>query len=175
MANRTIPISITPSPPAEPPGNLAAALGGATAAMLSYLIDVVDREDRLESGSGRFRDDLAADHGARRRAVEESVLRSLRLAADPLTFPILAHLKDHGPVSVGDLAVTVGLPRLSVEERISDLVSAGLAAKLSARGQVAGTEAGDAVVALVREAVATGAAALRSDGDQRRVPPQEIT
>ncbi|MDP3983755.1 MAG: winged helix-turn-helix domain-containing protein, partial [Acidimicrobiia bacterium] len=118
--------------------------------MLSYLIEVVDREDRLESGSGRFKEDLGADHAALRRAVEESVLRALRMASDPLSFRVLDQLMDHSPMSTSDLAIAVGLPRLAVEERISDLVSAGLASKLSSRGQVAGTQAGEALVAVIR-------------------------
>ncbi len=41
-------------------------------------------------------------------------------------------------------------------ERVGDLVSAGLAAKMPEADQVAGTGAGRAVVDLVRQAVAAG-------------------
>ena len=161
MAEQATPVSISRSPRlekalAEPSGQLAASLGQAAFALLSYLIQVVDREDRLESGTGLFKQELAGDPEARQRAVEDSVLRMLRMAADPVNFRVLESLARSSHVTTTALSVTIGLPRLAVEERISDLVSAGLAAKVFASGQVAGTDTGAALVGLVREAVAAG-------------------
>ncbi|HSL25966.1 MAG TPA: hypothetical protein VLA54_06745 [Acidimicrobiia bacterium] len=158
MAERRTSVSITRSG-LTPPSPVAVPLGAAAAGVLEYLIQVVDREDRLESGSGRFREDLAADHDSRKRAVEEAVLRLLRLAADPLNYRILEGLTGEAAFDASGLASLTGLPRLSIEERVADLVSAGLAAKV-AGGRVAVTGAGMALVGLIREAVAAGSTQL---------------
>ena len=166
MAERTTPVSITRAPRLEPPEQLASAIGDTAAGILSHLIDVVDREDRLESGSGRFRQDLAADDAGRRQAVEDAVLRALRMAADPINYRILDSLADSGQSTTTALGQQLGLPRLAIEERISDLVSAGLAAKVFSSGRVSGTDAGAALVALIRQAVGVGSTGLnmRSEG-----------
>ena len=143
---------------AVPSGRLASSLGQAAFALLSYLIGVIDREDRLESGTGLFKQELSDDSEARRRAVEDSVLRTLRMAVDPVNFHMLEILARSSHATTSILSAHVGLPRLAVEERISDLVSAGLAAKVFASGQVAATEIGGELVGLIREAVAAGAA-----------------
>jgi hypothetical protein len=143
---------------AEPASKLASSLGQAAFALLSYLIGVIDREDRLESGTGLFKQELSDDPEARRRAVEDSILRTLRMAVDPVNFQILEVLARSSPATTSLLSANIGLPRLAVEERISDLVSAGLAAKVFASGQVAATDIGGALVGLIREAVAAGAA-----------------
>jgi hypothetical protein len=143
---------------AEPSAKLASSLGQAAFALLSYLIGVIDREDRLESGTGLFKQELSDDPEARRRAVEDSVLRTLRMAVDPDNFHMLEILARSSHATTSFLSTNIGLPRLAVEERISDLVSAGLAAKVFASGQVAATDIGGALVGLIREAVAAGAA-----------------
>ena len=163
MADRPVPVTVGRSRRAEPAGTLGRALGDAAAETLSHLIDVVDREDRLESGTGRFRRELSSDERSRRRTVEEAVLRSLRMASDPVNYHILETLTGSGQASTAELGRSLGLPRLAVEERISDLVSAGLAAKVFSAGQVAGTEAGAALVEMVRQAVTAGATGLESE------------
>jgi hypothetical protein len=173
LAEKAIPVSISRSPRsdsalaeralaekalAEPSGKLASSLGQTAFALLSYLIGVIDREDRLESGTGLFKQELSDDPEARRRAVEDSVLRTLGMAVDPVNFHILEILAGSTHATTSFLSANIGLPRLAVEERISDLVSAGLAAKVFASGQVAATDIGGALVGLIREAVAAGAA-----------------
>jgi hypothetical protein len=158
LAEQTTSVSITRTGSRSEP--IAASLGRAAARVLSYLIQVVDREDRLESGSGRFREELEADADGRWRAVEDAVLRALRLAAEPINYRILERLAKVGVIDVPDLVSLTGLPRLSIEERVSDLTSAGLAAKVTSAGQVGGTEAGTALVGLIRDAVAAGSSEL---------------
>ena len=148
---------------AEPSGKLASSLGQAAFALLSYLIGVIDREDRLESGTGLFKQELSDDPEARRRAVEDSILRTLRMAVDPVNFHILEILARSSQATTSLLSASIGLPRLAVEERVSDLVSAGLAAKVFASGQVAATDIGGALVGLIREAVAAGAAFFKEE------------
>ncbi len=137
-----------------------AAIGHAAAAMLGHLAAVLDREDRLESGSGEWLAGFAADSEAGRAAVLQSVLRALGLASDPTNFAILTVLAGGNPQRMDQLVAATGLTELSVAERVSDLVSAGLATKLPSANQVVGTQAGAAIVALVTEAVEAGAREL---------------
>lgn len=171
MAERHTQVSISR---AEPPGRLASTLGEAAASVLSHLVEVVDREDRLESGTGRFRQDLAADKESRNRAAEDAVLRVLRMAADPVNYRILDELARSAQVSTVDLSQRVGLPRLAIEERVSDLVSAGLAAKVFSSGRIAGTDAGAALAEFIRGAVAAGSAGL-GDGLRQRASGENDT
>jgi hypothetical protein len=61
-------------------------------------------------------------------------------------------LADGVGTPVEDLVKTTGLGRLPLAERIGDLVSAGLAAKLPEANQIVGVPAGTALVRLVEAA-----------------------
>ncbi len=132
---------------------VARAIGLDVAAVLRYQIAVLDREDRLESGSGAWKTAFTADRTARNDAVRQSVLRTLQMAVDGSYFPILAALAAEGHLRTGDLAGQCGLGQLTLQERVADLVSAGLATKVPEADQVAITGAGAAVVDLVGSAV----------------------
>lgn len=138
------------------------AIGHAVAGMLRHLVAVLDREDRLEAGTGAWLGGYMADPERADGAVRSSVLRALRMAVDPVAFRILDTL--HGVVGlpIAELAALADLDDLAAAELVSDLVSAGLVVKLPEAGQVAGTAAGAAIVDMVRTATATGAADLRS-------------
>lgn len=142
------------------PGDAAEPIGRSVAGMLGYLAQVLDREDRLETGTGNWLADFMAEDDARAEAVQQGVLRALRLAADPTNFAILQSLGAGVGVPTVALAESTGLNKLSVSERVADLASAGLASKVPEANQVAGTDAGAALVALVRRAVQIGASAL---------------
>jgi biotin operon repressor len=156
-----VPIDIPRREPLEP---IATSLGLAAAGMLDYLIGVIDREDRLESGTGAWRSGFAAEEGAAAEAVRSSVLRQLRLATDADNFAVLEALADAQGMSAADLAAQLGIGRLPLAERISDLVSAGLVVKLPEVDQVRSTEAGRMLVSLIADAVAAGARDLRRRG-----------
>ncbi len=128
--------------------------------MLRYLVSVIDREDRLEVGTGEWKASFTADADAADRSVTESVLRSLRLAAEPANFAILQALASGTGRSLAAVAAETGLPRPALDERISDLVSAGLVSKIPEAAQVVGTEAASAIVAVVAEAVRVGTRVL---------------
>jgi len=147
----------------DAPGESAASLGRAVAGILRHLVAVLDREDRLESGTGEWLAELRAGTDDQRLAVREGVLRALRLAADGTNYRILETLARAESVTRAVLADRLGLPELSVSERVGDLVSAGLAVKISEANQIAGTPAGLALVEWVRTAVAAGAKALGAD------------
>ncbi len=138
------------------PGEVAEPLGRGVAAMVRYLAGVVDREDRLESGTGTWKASFESDSPAQRQAVRQSVLRSLATAADPVNYSILDALAIYGNQSTAALERLTGLGRLPLAERVGDLVSAGLATKIPEGDQVAGTGAGRALVELVQRAVAAG-------------------
>jgi len=118
---------------------------------------VIDREDRLESGTGEWKAGVLADSDARLEAAESAVLRALRMAADATNFSILKALSDGIGTPVDELCGATGLGRLELAERLGDLVSAGLAAKVPEANQVAGVPAGAALVELVANASARAA------------------
>jgi predicted transcriptional regulator len=136
-----------------PQEDLAArAIGLGVAGMLSYQMAVLDREDRLESGSGAWREGFVGDADQRRAAARGSVLRAIQMAVASEYFEILDALYDDGHSKMPDIAKTLNIGALTLQERVSDLVSAGLANKIPEANQVAITPAGAAVVTLVRGA-----------------------
>lgn len=120
--------------------------------MMSLYKAVIDREDRLESGSGEWLSTFNAQSEEKMTAARESVLRALRMASDATNYRILSSLTDGVGTPVEDLVKTTGLGRLPLAERIGDLVSAGLAAKLPEANQIVGVPAGTALVRLVEAA-----------------------
>ena len=135
----------------------ARALGREVASVLRYHMSVLDREDRLESGTGDWRSSFIGDADARLATAQASVLRTLQMAVDERYFVILEALAGPGHLRTGDLAEASGIGRLTLQERVSDLVSAGLVAKVPEADQVSISSAGAVVVELVREATAVAA------------------
>ncbi|MDZ7268507.1 MAG: hypothetical protein ONB48_12295 [candidate division KSB1 bacterium] len=74
------------------------------------------------------------------------VLRALRAALEPTNLAILVKLREQPVVSLGDLMQATQVNRLSLGERINDLIQSGLAMKEVQTGQVQGTQAAEAVV-----------------------------
>jgi hypothetical protein len=89
-------------------------------------------------------------------AARELLLRGLRTLADPLNYAFARRLSE-GDAGLGELAELSGLPRLSVWERLNDLVQAGLAARSLAGDRAAITAAGRTLVDLVEEAARSAA------------------
>jgi hypothetical protein len=161
LAEGSTPVSIGKRP--EPDDALGRILGQSASEIMRLHISVIDREDRLESGTGEWLTSLRADPGKRRAASEESVLRALKMASDATNFRILQSLTDGVGTPVEEIAKESGLNRLALAERIGDLVSAGLAAKIPEANQVAGVPAGTALVQLVESATTHAAAGLGED------------
>lgn len=162
LAEGSTPVSIGKRP--EPDDDVLGRILGQSASDIMRLhISVIDREDRLESGTGEWLTSLRADSGKRRAASEESVLRALRMASDATNFRILQSLTDGIGTPVDKIAEESGLNRLALAERLGDLVSAGLATKLPEANQVAGVPAGAALVRLVESATAHASAGLSED------------
>lgn len=134
----------------------AASIGRGTAVVLRYLGDVLDREDRLESGTGEWLAEFLSDSDLRAGAVRQSVLRTIGMGVDPMNLAILEQLTPSVGTPAAGLVGATGLDRLALAERVADLVSAGLAAKLPEADQVVGTASGAALVQIVRSAVEHG-------------------
>jgi len=145
-----VPLHLGPTRRADP---LVEDLAAGIAAMIRYRIAVVDREDRLEVGSGEWLAGFLADDDARAGAVRDVVLRALRIGLDPIEFRILEALAGEETRTTAELEAVAGMGRVALDERIGDLVSAGLAAKVPEADQVAGTAAGRALVAFVAQLV----------------------
>jgi hypothetical protein len=149
LAEEPIPVSIGKPPEASV---LASILGQSAADVLRLHLSVIDREDRLESGTGEWKAGLVADAAARGAAAEASVLRALHMASDASNFRILQALTDGVGTPIEAISAVTGMGRLELAERIGDLISAGLAAKIPEANQVAGVPAGSALVELVTNA-----------------------
>ena len=122
-------------------------LSSALALRLRDVARMLDRLDRLESGTGEW---LAAQgEGALREAATDMTLRALRAAADPTNFAILTFLSAHTSAPTAELEKSTGLGRLALNERVNDLVQVGLAGRNIDTDHVQGTAAGAALVGLI--------------------------
>ncbi len=122
---------------------IAAGLAG----RLRLLALVLDRLDRLESGSGEW---LA---GFAERELPEAAaamtLRALRTSADPVNFAILKGLAASESQKIVDLITLVGIGRLPLTERLNDLAQVGLASRLIDTDHAQITAAGGALIQLI--------------------------
>jgi hypothetical protein len=122
-------------------------LSTALALRLRDLARLMDRLDRLESGTGGWLaaqrpEDLAA-------ASTEMTLRALRLAAEPANFALLNRLAGGAALATAELEQATGLGRLALGERLNDLVQVGLAQRNIDIDQVQATQAGAALAGLI--------------------------
>jgi len=138
----------------------ARAIGSDVAGVLRYQIAVIDREDRLESGTGDWKESFRTDATSRDLAARESVLRTFQIAANPECYSILEALREPQNLTTTQLVEATGLGRLTLQERTADLVSAGLASKVPEADQVVCTAAGSAIVDLLDRAVAVASREL---------------
>ncbi|HLB45633.1 MAG TPA: hypothetical protein VJL59_01275 [Anaerolineales bacterium] len=122
-------------------------LSSALAMRLRDIARLLDRLDRLESGTGEW---LASQgEGALQEAATDMTLRALRAAADPTNFAILAFLSAHTSAPIAELEAATGFGRLALAERVNDLVQVGLAGRNIDTDHVQGTAAGAALVGLI--------------------------
>ena len=107
---------------------------------------------------------VAADADAMAR---DLVLRAFRLASDGINWQILtASAQGDAGATFEDLAVACSLPRLAIAERANELLQAGLCVRALDADRLLATQAGDAVIALVRE-VAGGLAKRAIESTER--------
>lgn len=124
-------------------------LSNALALRLRSLARAADRLDRLESGSGAWLASLTpAEIDA---AAGEMTLRALRTAADPANYRVLRCLADQPTLSMPALESAAGLDRLSLSERVNDLVQVALASREIDTDAVQITDAGRALAGLLAD------------------------
>lgn len=134
-----------------------AELGRSLAGRLGEIAAALDRYAAFAFAPGDAGTPAGITAGEEHETARELVLRAFRAASDPLNDRILRRLAA-GDATLADLSVLVGLPRLAVWERLSDLVQTGLVAR-SLEGDEAGlTAAGRVLLQLVDEASAAAAA-----------------
>ncbi len=122
-------------------------LSASLALRLRDLTRLLDRLDRLESGSGEWlTTHTAADM---QDAALDMTLRALRVAADPTNFSILVYLATGATATLIDLEKASGLGRLSLNERLNDLIQVGLAGRNIDTDQTQLTAGGAALVTLI--------------------------
>ena len=123
-------------------------LSFALAMRLRDIARMVDRLDRLESGTGGW---LASQTEADwDRAAGDMALRAVRAAASPTSFAILSFLSTHAAAPMRELEEAAGLGRVALSECVNDLVQVGLAARNVDTDQVQITAGGAALVALIQ-------------------------
>jgi hypothetical protein len=132
--------------------DLITTVAGGLVGRLRSLVMALDRLDRLESGSGTWLAQFKAEELP--DAATELTLRALRASADPTNFAILKALADDDSRSLAQLIDATGLGRLSLSERLNDLVQVGLALRLIEIDHAQITAAGASLVRLI-EAVST--------------------
>jgi len=131
----------------------------ALALRLRDLARMIDRLDRLEAGTGEWLSALG--EGAVKEAATDMTLRALRAAADPANFALLAFLAAHASAPMAELEGATGLGRLSLSERVNDLVQVGLAGRNIDTDHVQITAGGAALVGLIESISEATAEKLR--------------
>ncbi|NOX62386.1 MAG: hypothetical protein GXP42_10665 [Chloroflexi bacterium] len=109
------------------PEDIASQIAAGVAGRLRLLTISIDRLDRLESGSGQWLSNFA--HAELPEAAQELTLRALRTATEPTNFALLRALSAAESRSLGQLMEAVGLGRLTLTERLNDLIQVGLASR----------------------------------------------
>jgi hypothetical protein len=116
----------------------------ALALRLRDIARMLDRLDRLESGTGAWL--TSQQEGDLAAAATEMTLRAVRVAADPTNFAILSFLSRRASAPMAELEQASRLGRLALTERVNDLVQVGLSGRNIDTDQVQGTAAGAALV-----------------------------
>ena len=122
-------------------------LSSALALRLRDLARLLDRLDRLESGTGEWL--TTHTEADMKDAALDMTLRALRVAADPANFSILSFLAAQSSTPMAELEKASGLGRLALNERVNDLVQVGLAGRNIDTDQMQLTAGGAALAGLI--------------------------
>jgi DNA-binding MarR family transcriptional regulator len=113
---------------------------------LRQIVRMLDRLDRLEAGSGDWLE--SQGEANLESAAREMTLRALRTAADPANFGLLDYLQERPSCPVAELERAAGLDRITLNERINDLIQIGLLSREIDTDVVQISDAGIALVLL---------------------------
>lgn len=108
----------------------------------------LDRLDRLEMGSGKWLAEQTVQEVE--AAALQMTLRALRAAADPQNFALLEMLASRPAYAMRDLQQDVALDRLTLNERLNDMIQVGFVLREIDTDHVQITGAGNALVELFR-------------------------
>lgn len=129
--------------------DLISQIAGGLAGRLRALVMTQDRLDRLESGSGQWREGFVAEELP--ESASFLTLRVLHTVGDPTNFTILQLLATADSQTIPALIAETGVGRLVLSERLNDLVQVGLVTRLIDTDHAQITAAGASIVRLVKQ------------------------
>ena len=137
------------------------------------LLRALDRQDRLETAQA-FVGWLAGERedGRLSETARETLLRALKLAADPVNLRILERLDEIDAVELPVLMEHTGLARVAVSERVHDLVQCGLAVREMVGDQIRRTSLAAGILSLVDEVSRLTAERLAVELAAAPLPPR---
>lgn len=124
-------------------------IAGGLSGRLRALVLAQDRLDRLESGSGQWREGFVTEELA--DSASFLTLRALQTVSDPTNFKILQVLATADSQAIPALMNEAGVGRLVLSERLNDLVQVGLAMRLIDTDHAQITAAGASMVRFVEQ------------------------
>jgi hypothetical protein len=136
------------------------ALAQTLAYRLRDISRVLDRLDRLEAGSGSWLNEQ--DDESLAASASGMTLRALRVAADSHNFLILSRLAKNDTSPVAQVQAAVHLDRMTLSERLNDMVQVGLIIREIDTDHVQISDAGKIVVALISQIQEETAQSLRA-------------
>lgn len=130
--------------------------------LLAMVIDKADRfvgmsangtprEAQRGEANERWLDSLAENREETESIAEDLVLRAFQVGLEPTNFIILKRLRRGLSMSFSDLMRETRLNRLSLSERVNDLIQVGLATKEIGTNAVVGTTAAQGLVDFVEK------------------------
>lgn len=134
------------------------ALAQTMAYRLRDISRLLDRLDRLEAGSGNWLNEQ--DEESLAQSALGMTLRTLRLAADTHNYAILKHLAKQDTSPVAKVQELLQLDRMTLSERLNDLVQVGLVIREIDTDHVQISDAGKVMVALITQLQAETAQSL---------------
>jgi DNA-binding HxlR family transcriptional regulator len=137
------------------------ALAQTMARRLRDIARVLDRLDRLEAGTGSWLSEQDEDNLA--ASALGMTLRTLRVAADSHNFQILRHLVEHDTSPVSKVQDMIQLDRMTLSERLNDMVQVGLIVREIDTDHVQISGAGQSIVIIITEIQAKTAQFLTDD------------
>ena len=135
------------------------SLGHTLAFRLRDIARVLDRLDRLESGSGSWLKDQSSDE--LESAALGMTLRVLQRASDPTNFTVLSFLLEKESSLVANVQEFCKIDRMTLSERLNDLVQVGLVIREIDTDHVQISDAGKALVMLFNDIQRETATRLR--------------
>jgi DNA-binding HxlR family transcriptional regulator len=137
------------------------SLAQTMARRLRDIARMLDRLDRLEVGSGSWLGEQ--DEKSLAASALGMTLRTLRVAADSHNFQVLKHLVERDTSPVSKVQDMMQLDRMTLSERLNDMVQVGLIVREIDTDHVQISGAGKAMVVVITQIQARTAQFLTDD------------